>query len=226
MELQRMTSLPGSAFHGNLTPSLDLYGSAMTGLRLLYGLDRLPTTLAADDLRLPAVDLTATPLRLNSVPLPVDAWGAIGGDRTADHAARMMALLSWLLAGCGDYNEPLRRGITRYLDAVEAHVTQHRDELAAGLARFHGLYRAEDWCWSALRPLPRAWWRRNGTWVRAELAFWDGNEVISMRSRDFDTDDLPIRFRHFWNGENLPVSPFRRPFPSALDAASLRPSSP
>ena len=221
-----MTSLRGSAFQGNLTPSLDLYGSAMTGLRLLYGLDRLPSTLAADDPRLPAVDLNAAPLRLNSEPLPVDAWGAIGGDRTADHAARVMALRSWLLASCGDYYEPLRRGVTQYLDAVEAHVTDHRDDLSAGLARFRGLYRAEDWCWSALRPLPRAWWRRSGAWVRAELAFWDGNEVISMRSRDFDKNDLPIQFQHFWNGETLPVSPFRRPFPSGADVVSLKPSSP
>jgi hypothetical protein len=198
----------------------------MNGLRLLYGLDRLPATLAADDPRLPAVDLGPSPLRLNSVPLPVDAWGATGGDRTADHAARMTALRSWLLAGCGDYNEPLRRGITRYLDAVETHVTLHRDDLATGIARFHGLYRVEDWCWSALRPLPRAWWRQNGTWMRAELAFWNGNEVIAVRSRDFESGRLPAQFEYFWNGETLPVSPFRRAFPSGPGAASLRPSSP
>jgi hypothetical protein len=198
----------------------------MNGLRFLYGLDRLPTTLAADDPRLPAVDLGPSPLRLNSVALPVDAWGAGGGDQTADHAARMIALRSWLLAGCGDYNEPLRRGITQYLDAVESHVRQHRDHLAAGLALFHGLYRVEDWCWSALRPLPRAWWPRDGTWMRAELAFWNGNEVIAVRSRDFESGRLPAQFEYFWNGETLPVSPFRRAFPSGPGAASLKPSSP
>jgi len=190
----------------------------MTGMRLLYGLERLPSTLAADDARLPAVDLGRTPLRLNSVPLPADSWDA--------DAARMATVRSCLLASCGDYNEPLRRGITQYLDAVEAHLTQHRDDLAAGLARFHGLYRVEDWCWSALRPLPRAWWQQNGTWSRAELAFWNGSEVIAMRSRDFESGLLPVQFQHFWNGETLPVSPFRRAFPTGPDAVSLKPSSP
>ena len=194
----------------------------MTGPRILYGLDRLPSTLAADDDRLPAVDLGAAPLRLNSVPLPVAAWDVAG----EDHAARMAALRTWLLAGCGDYNGSLRRAITRYLDAIAAHVAHHRDELATGLARFRGLYRVEDWCWSALRPLPRAWWQKDGTWVRADLAFWDGNAVFEMRPRDFETGDLPIPLQLFWTGETLPVSPFRRAFPAGPDGISLRPSSP
>lgn len=191
----------------------------MTLPRILYGLDRLPSTIAADDARLPAVDVSAAPLRLNSVPLPAAAWGAGG----ADHAARMEAVRSWLFASCGDYNEGLRRGITHYLNAVAAHVERHRVTLTAGLARFHGLYQAEDWCWSALRPLPRALWQHNGAWVRADLAFWNGNEVITMRSRDFETGDLPMPFQHFWTGETLPLSPFRRTFPEGV---SLRPSFP
>jgi hypothetical protein len=198
----------------------------MTGQRILYGLDRLPSTLAADDDRLPAVDLGAAPLRLNSVPLPAAAWDAAQGDQGEDHGARMAAMRSWLLASCGDYNEALRRSVTHYLDAIAAHVVHHRDDLATGLARFHGLYRVEDWCWSALRPLPRAWWRQDGAWVRAELAFWNGNAVIGMRSQDFETGDLPVSFQHFWNGETLPVSPFRRAFPAGPEGVSLRPSSP
>ncbi len=181
-------------------------------MRILYGLDRLPTTIAADDARLPAVDLGTAPLRLNSHPLPPDAWNA-GAD---DHASRMAAVRTWLVAGCGDYNEPLRRGVGRYLDAVAAHVEQHRDALAADLARFDGLYRIEDWCWSAPRPLPRAWWRHDDAWRRADLAFWNGNEVIQMRARDFDAGELPTAFRRFWNGEVLPVSPFRRELPPGL----------
>ena len=102
----------------------------MTPPRLLYGLDRLPTTMAADDPRLPAIDLGAVPLRLNSEPLPPAAWG----DGGADHTARMAAVRSWLLAGCGDYNGALRRAVAQYLDAIAAHVEHHRDALAAGLA--------------------------------------------------------------------------------------------
>jgi hypothetical protein len=189
----------------------------LIGPRILYGLDRLPATLAADDARLPAVDLGVTPLRLNSLPLPADAWAA--GE--SDHAARTQAVRAWLLGGCGDYNAALRRGLTCYLDAIEAHVACHRDVLTTQLERFHGLYRAEDWCWSAPRPLPRAWWWRDGVWMRADLAFWNGNEVIAMRSRDFGTSDLPVAFQHFWAGETLPVSPFRRAFPSGSGAISL-----
>jgi hypothetical protein len=191
----------------------------MTQPRILYCLDRLPSTIAVDDTRLPAVDLGEAPLRLNTVPLPVAAWDA--GE--ADHATRMAIVRSWLLASCGDYNEALRRGVVQYLDAVAAHVTHHRDLLATNLARFHGLYQAEDWCWSALRPLPRAWWQQDGAWSRADLAFWNGNAVIGMRARDFAAGDLPVPFQHFWSGEVLPVSPFRRPIPGGV---SFRPSSP
>jgi hypothetical protein len=190
----------------------------MTKVRILYGLDRLPNTPAADDARLPGVDLDAAPLRLNSFPLPVADWA--GGE--ADHAARMAAVRAWLLASCGDYNVALRRAVTLYLDTIAAHVTRHRDTLATGLVRFHGLYRVEDWFWSALRPLPRAWWQQDGSWMRADLAFWNGNGVIAIRSRDFDTGGLPVPFQHFWNGQTLPVSPFRRTLPDEL---LLRPSS-
>jgi hypothetical protein len=194
----------------------------MNGLRILYGLDRLPATMPADDVRLPAVRPGAIPLRLNSLPLPVEAWDA----GWADHAARMAAVRSWLLASCGDYSVALRRAVTRYLDAVEAHVAQHRDALGADLAQFHGLYRAQDWCWSALRPLPRAWWQHDGAWMRADLAFWDGKAIVAMQPKDLDAGALPVPFQRFWIGETLPVSPFRREFPTGPDVVSLTPSSP
>ncbi len=189
----------------------------MTLMRILYGLDRLPTTMATDDVRLPSVDCNAAPVRLNSLPLPIDAWPA--GE--ADHAARADAMRSWLLASCGDYNAPLRRGVARYLDAVAAHVAAHRDTLTAGLARFHGLYQIEDWCWSALRPLPRAWWRHDGDWVRADLVFWTGTEVIEGEPGGFDSGELPAPLREFWIGQILPVSPFRRAFPDDADAVPI-----
>jgi hypothetical protein len=194
----------------------------MTGLRILYGLDRVPATLSADDSRLPAVQTGTAPLRLNSLPLLVEAWDA----RCPDHAAQMAALCSWLLAGCGDYNVVLRRCVTRYLDAIESHITQYGDALAADLAQFHGLYQPHDWCWSALRPLPRAWWQQDGAWLHGDLAFWDGNAVITVQPKDFATGALPVPLQHFWTGQTLPVSPFRRAFPAGPAAISLTPSSP
>jgi hypothetical protein len=181
------------------------------GQRILYGLDRLPATLPLDDPRLPAIDLDTAPLRLNSHPLPLDAWG----DAAAGHTGRVEAMRAWLLTASGDYNGALRRGVTRYLDLVAAHIEDHRHELAADLARYHGLYQPEDWFWSALRPLPRAWWRQS----RADLAFWDGSEIIAAHPSDFETNDLPAPFQLFWRGETLPMSPFRR-------GLSLTPSSP
>jgi hypothetical protein len=138
----------------------------------------------------------------------------------------MTAVRSWLLAGCGDYNAALRRGVTQYLDAIETHVAQHGDALTADLMQFDGLYRMQDWCWSALRPLPRAWWQQNGSWAHADLAFWNGTAVIAMQPGEFETGTLPIPFQRFWTGETLPVSPFRRAFPAGPDAVSLTPSSP
>ena len=181
----------------------------MIPTRILFGLDRLPTTMADDDERLPGVQPSAAPLRLNSVPVPPDAWGS----GSADHTARMAALRGWLLAGCGDYNGSLQRAVSHYLDAIQAHVAEHRDVLAQRLAPFHGLYRIEDWCWSALRPRPRAWWRHDDRWERADLAFWDGTAVIAMNPRECDGGVLPPSLRNFWDGQVLPVSPFRRPFP-------------
>jgi hypothetical protein len=173
-------------------------------------LDRLPATLAADDERLPGVVVGASPLRLNSVPLPIEVWG----DGTSDHAGRVAALRAWLLGACGDYNGALRRAVSGYIDAIGQHIERHRAELAAALAAFHGLYQPEDWIWSALRPLPRAWWREGEAWRHADLAFWDGGAVIAMRAEESSRNDLPAPFQYFWNNQTLPVSPFRKLFPS------------
>lgn len=173
----------------------------MIGTRLLYGLDRIPTTLAPDDPRLPSVVLTENPLRLNSIPLPSFAWG---DDPT--HAGRMRAMETWLKSHCGDYNVALHRFIDCYLDTVMNAIAEHRPAIAADLARFWGLYRAEDWFWSALRPFPRAWWRTDDTWQHEDIAFWDGTRIIGLRQSD-STPDLG----RFWEIEALPSSPFRRP---------------
>ena len=39
-------------------------------MRLLYGLDQLPASVAVDDERLPSMVLGVAPLRLNSEPVP------------------------------------------------------------------------------------------------------------------------------------------------------------
>ena len=165
-------------------------------MRVLYGLDRIPSSLSPDDPRLPSLVLGAEKLRLNTIPLPWAAWSEVAQD------AHWVASEAWLLAQCGDYNKGLRRAVTRYLAEVAAHIQVNRPSLESGLAAYGGLYCPEDWRWSALRPLPRAWWQEDGTWRRADIAFWDGARIR--------VGDMPLI--DFWVGETLPRSPFRRVF--------------
>jgi hypothetical protein len=168
-------------------------------MRVLYGLERLPKTLSVDDPRLPGIDLSPAPLRLNSIPLPAASW--VGA---ADHDSRWAALEAWLLADCGDYNKAVRRAVSRYLSDVAAHITAHEDEIAGLIQPFAGLYRVQDWAWSALRPLPRAWWRQDGVWKHADIAFWDGAQMLTERPS----------LGRFWEGQTLPRNPFRRVLPT------------
>jgi hypothetical protein len=169
-------------------------------MRVLYGLERLPRSLSLDDPRLPAVELGAGPLRLNTDPVPP----AVLAEAGEGHAARFAAMTAWLQSFCGDYATAQRRFIVDYLAFIAAELDENRDALQAGLARYDGLYAVEDWAWSALRPLPRAW--LGG--ARLDMAFWDGSELIGI---DPANRRLPDSFRAFWAGEVLPRSPFRRP---------------
>ena len=135
--------------------------------RILFGLDRLPRTMGADDPRLPGVAASGGVLRLNTEALPAAAMEGVA----TDHAARMAALVRWLEGLCGEYAAVRRRFVASYCAMLGASVAARREELAAGLARFDGLYAPEDWVWSAPRPLPRAWVPGGGGMVFAEVAF-------------------------------------------------------
>ncbi len=191
-------------------------------MRVLYGLDRIPRSLSPDDPRLPGVTLGPAPLRLNSYPVP----GAILAGAGNGHLARRAAATAWLQGQCGDYAAGPRRFIAEYMDFVADELGRRHAALAAALGRYDGVYAVEDWTWSALRPLPRAWVASDGEMVRMDVAFWDGRTltavllgeapapaglaVIRPGTRTL-TDVLPAAFRDFWRGETLPRSPFRRP---------------
>ncbi|GAC1347191.1 MAG: hypothetical protein NVSMB18_31440 [Acetobacteraceae bacterium] len=170
-------------------------------MRLLYGMERLPRSLDLNDKRLPAVELGSAPLRLNSEPVPAAVLESAG----EGHAARVAALTAWLQSLAGDYAVARRGFVAGYMDVLAAEVDRHRAALTAGLARYDGLYAPEDWIWSALRPLPRAW--LDGE--RIDVAFWDGTAVIAVRLEQGAA--IPDQCRGFWRGEVLPRSPFRRP---------------
>jgi hypothetical protein len=170
-------------------------------------------------------------LRLNTEPLPAEAMASPAND----HAARISAMKQFLHGLCGDYAPQRARFVECYIDCMAAHLDAHREELTRDLQRYHGLYAPEDWLWSALRPLPRAWLPGKTLTVPVDFAFWDGAQVIAIgfgNSPDVPgvavcrvtsdilagdplalLDVLPDSFRCFWRGETLPRSPFRRPIP-------------
>lgn len=203
-------------------------------MRVLFGMDRLPRSLSPDDPRLPSVTLTAAPLRLNSEPLPPETVAAGQGG----HAARKAAAEAWLSAACGSYAPLRQRFIAFWLRFAAAHIASHRAELQEKLRPFDGLYAPEDFVWSALRPLPRALLPAGDAIVPADVAFWDGTQLIvvllgdtadivvegstqcRISARDMERDPetvvrdrFPARVLRFWENETLPVTPFRQALP-------------
>jgi hypothetical protein len=204
-------------------------------LRIPFGLDRLPRTIALDDPRLRCAVVGEDRLRLNSEPVPADAMPlAIG-----DHAARVAAAIAWLLSLCGDYAPLRRQFITSYFNFIAAHLDAHRGDLVERVKAYDGLYAPEDWLWSALRPLPRGWVPTQVGLLPADMVFWDGKGFIAVELSAQETERqkalqaagiaacrigpnaltsdlggiLPESFQYFWNGQTLPSSPFRRPVP-------------
>lgn len=174
-------------------------------MRVLYGLERLPRSAGAG--RLPCVELGAAPLRLNSVPVPPVVLAGAG----PGHAGRIAAARAWLHAACGDYAGARRRWVDAYLEWAEAALAG-----AAGLERFRGVYAAEDWVWSAPRPLPRAWLPDAAGFV--DFALWDGAAVtaVCLGAVPGGLGDVRVvgpAWRPegtFWCSEAVPRSPFRR----------------
>ena len=194
----------------------------MLGRRVLYGLDRPPRGVAWDHPRVPSVLLGPQKLRLNTHPVP-PAFLPAGIER----ATRREAVREWLELACGDYAVARVRFVAAYLAFVEAELQRGRAALQARL--FDGLYHVEDWAWSALRPLPRAWIDLPGGPAMADFMFWDGAQLVAIQlgagpnasalreagalvlPAPGDLDQvLPDSFRQPWRSEALPSSPFRR----------------
>ncbi len=198
-------------------------------MRIPFGLDRLPR-----DPTLRSVVVGPSPLRLKSEPVPPDVMPLA----TGDHAARVAAALAWLESLCGDYAPLRRQFIAAYFRFAANLIDAHRMELQARLQRYDSLYAPEDFLWSALRPLPRGWVPVGESWLAADMVFWDGVQPIAIELAARDTDRqrallaakvvtlrieptafdrldalLPPSFQNFWDGEALPLSPFRRPIP-------------
>jgi hypothetical protein len=168
------------------------------------------------------------PLRLNSEPVPADAMPpAIG-----DHAACVASALAWLEGQCGDYAPLRRQFIVAYFRWINTEIDAHQAELMERLEPYDGLYRPQDFFWSALRPLPRGWVAVGDRYLPADVVFWDGTLAIAITLSARDTERqkallaagitvcdgepsaLPAQFRQFWHSQPLPSSPFHRLAPS------------
>ncbi len=189
--------------------------------RILFALSQLPRGVSHDDPRLPGVFLNDQPLRLNSEPHR-------GEIAAPDHATRVAVLRAALCAACGDYAREKYRFVHRYFNFIAGELEASRAALEQDLLPYARLYTADDWTWSALRPLPRAWIPAGENLLPASFAFWDGVSIVAVE-RDFsraaalrgagittlspDGENLPDSFHQFWSGESLPKSPFRLPWP-------------
>lgn len=195
----------------------------MNARRILWGLDRPPRGVGWDHPRLPGITLGPAPLRLNSLPVPPALLA--GGTKRATRAA---AMLAWLEAGCGDYARSRRHFMGEYLRFVGQAIAG--PALDERVARFAGLFAAEDWTWSALRPLPRAWLEAPTGPAMADILFWDGQRALAVLLGDGSAaaleavdvtclrlgpqldmhEALPDWVREAWRSDPLPASPFRR----------------
>jgi hypothetical protein len=148
-----------------------------------YGCARVPASLAT----VPCTTLLRArrqPLRLSDgfydfVEPPSPA-------QLADRAAQLGFLRDHLTGLCDPWAALPRRFIALYFAFVVGRVASLADTLGARLAPFGGLYRIEDFGFSALRPLPRAHLRPDdgGGWVATDFAFWTGESVIALDIAD------------------------------------------
>jgi hypothetical protein len=160
-----------------------------------------------------------------------------------DHAARVAAAIDWLTGLCGDYAPLRRQFIAAYFSYIAIQLDAHRADLVERLNPYDGVYAPDDFLWSALMPLPRGWVPAGDRLLPADIVFWDGTQPIAIEisprttARQSALDaagvlvlriepatmnvgpSLPESFQRFWQDQQLPSSPFRRPIPLGVIAA-------
>lgn len=191
---------------------------------------------------------TKRPLRLNSEALnPAPNFNAPQGGTPLN-------LIKDRLKG---FCRPWDRLSLQFLDGYFEHIANmlrvHQGIITTKLAPFIGLYAAEDWAFSAPKPLPRAHLYAsrntgNACWdiddfVQVDFAFWLGDRIVAVlsqpevltparaRERLTRLEQVGVTVVHF-NAENLARSPtalFQRvigDFGALLEGAGSVPVSP
>jgi hypothetical protein len=127
------------------------------------------------------------PLRLNS-----EAFRVAANFNAPQGATPFTVLSDHLKSLCRTWD----RLSLRFLDGYFGHIANmlgvHRELIATKLAPFAGLYAAEDWTFSAPKPLPRAHLHAprsdNASWsaedfVQVDFAFWLGERMVAVLSK-------------------------------------------
>lgn len=165
----------------DLAPTVIPFGAdAVTAAQI----DRTGTGLSY---RLPSVSVRpGQPLRLNSGGLVFGSPPPLEALPTATD--QLAFLRGHFQHHCGIWAKHARLFIARYFSFIEREIDAHRRELDDRLKRFGGLYIADHWAFSALRPLPRAHLAApeagNATppdsLIRADVAFWTAEGAVAI----------------------------------------------
>lgn len=146
---------------------------------IAYGLDALPAD--GDLTGLPWVDIPMgmRALRLNSDALPLGARSQMQlGDGDLFEAVRDQAV-----ERCSPWANTPRRLLAWYFAEVARRLADHSGDLAPRLSATGGLYTVEDWRYSALKPLPRAFLPVGpGETVKVEVAVYRDGRWAALDS--------------------------------------------
>lgn len=126
------------------------------------------------------VDLAGgDPLRLNDGPYEFTELPPLAGSGTS--AERMVILRDHLTQFCDQWAKRARQFMTLYFRFVDEVIARDRAAIEAHLGRHGGLFTADDYAFSALRPLPRAHlaWDESQR-VRVDFAFWTGARLVAV----------------------------------------------
>jgi hypothetical protein len=104
--------------------------------------------------------------------------------RLADPAAALDFLRERSRRLCDPWAAHQGRFVDAYFAFVARQVARDAESLQARLAPFGNLYRVADFCFSALRPLPRAHLADDAGWIAVDFAFWTGGEVVALDIAD------------------------------------------
>ena len=127
-----------------------------------------------------AIDTGARdPLRLNDGPYDFAELPPVAG--TGSVAERLAILRDHLTEFCDQWAKRPRQFVALYFRFIDGVIAADRPAIEAHVKKFGGLFTADDYAFSALRPLPRAHLPVAGdARVRVDFAFWTGARVVAV----------------------------------------------